>query len=526
MTQDKPLFDRKDLLTSLLIIVVLVMLAGGMGVYVLADPGIKDAFSFATVYLKILTLHPQGVDMGQLLISAREAMFDRLDRYSRYMDRREFQQMDDEISGSYQGIGVTVVRHELGLMIVTVREGGPAHKVSLLSGDIVIKADSVDLAEISIVASTELLRGEEGTNVTVTVYRPATSDTLEFVVTRGKVPLLHIPFAGFTPDSLVYIRLLDFESGASADLKAALDSLLPDSRSVNGRGLILDLRGNPGGLFSEAYKIADLFLPEGIPIVGTDGRSRWNSSRYYSTGGDVTGGLPMAVIVDRGSASSSEIVAGALQQAGRAILVGDTTFGKGLVQGFVRFSDGDGLRLTISRYYVGDSLYLNSFDSTLNDTGRGLKPDYHFDFIDREQFPLALDRSLLMYQFASMNRDEIIKDWEGGGLKEGWISRLVEYTDSQGFSFSSRRTEEARLFLVLAIIEDSHPELVSAARRFLDRSVGLDRELFDRFGNYIKSRLKELAIMGRYGMYRAYAEVIVPEKPVISYAAKLLTETP
>jgi len=525
MTQDQPLFDRKDLLTSLIIIVMILMLSGGMGVYVLADKGIKDAFSFAAVCLKIEELNLQGVDADQMLNSARRAMFNRLDRYSRYMERRDFEQMDEEMSGSYYGIGVTVVNHELGLMIVEVREGGPAHKVYLLSGDIVIKADTVTLAEISATASTDLLRGEEGTNVLVTVYRPATSDTLEFEVTRGEVPLMHIPFAGFTPDSLVYIRLLNFESGASADLEAALDSLLVDSRGEKRRGLILDLRGNPGGLFSEARKTADLFLSDGIPIVGTDGRSRWNSKRYYASGSDLTGGLPMAVLVDGGSASSSEIVAGALQQAGRAILVGDTTFGKGLVQGFVRFPDGDGLRLTISRYYVGDSLYLNSFDSTLNDTGRGLAPDYPFDFVDRERFPAALSRSLLLLQFAGLNRDEIIEDSQEGRLNEKWIHRLAQYTEDEGFTYSSNRTEEARLFLALTIIENSGPGLVTAARRFLDLSIGQDRELFDHFGDYIKSRLKELAIMSRYGTSRAYAEVIVPEKPVISYAAKLLAES-
>lgn len=500
------------------------MLSGGMGVYVLADAGIKDAFSFAAVCLKIEELNLQGIDADQMLNSARRAMFARLDRYSRYMNRREFERMDEEMSGSYHGIGVTVVNHKLGLMIVTVREGGPAHKVNLLSGDIVIKADSVMLADVSATASTDLLRGEEGTKVLVTVFRPATSDTLEFDVTREEVPLMHIPYAGFTPDSLVYIRLLDFESGASADLEAALDSLLIDSRGEKRRGLILDLRGNPGGLFSEARKTADLFLSEGVPIVGTNGRSRWNSKRYYASGSDLTGGLPMAVLVDGGSASSSEIVAGALQQAGRAILVGDTTFGKGLVQGFIRFPDGDGLRLTISRYYVGDSLYLNSFDSTLNDTGRGLAPDYPFDFIDQKRFPTALNRSFLLLQFASLYRDEIIKDAKEEGLGEEWIGRLEAYTESEGFSFSSRRTDEARLFLALTIIENSQQGLVSAARRFLDLSIEQDRELFNRFADYIKSRLKEFAIMSRYGTSRAYAEVIVFEKPVISYAAKLLTD--
>jgi len=515
--------DRKFFLLSVVIIVLLVLFAGGMGVYVLSDPGLIQAHSLVRAFLTITGQHSYEVTESDLISSARRAIFNRLDRYSSYVESGQFDRIDEELSGHYSGIGVTVVRHNWGLLIMSVRENGPAARAGFLTGDIIIAADSVELAGMSADSAANLLRGNEDTPVLVRLFRPVTIDTVEVKVTRRRIPLLHIPYAGYTHDSMVYIRLLDFEAGALADLKAAIDSLVCESDS-RPWGLILDLRGNPGGLFSEAHEIANLFLEEGTFIVGTDARSRWNRREFYATGSDLTDGLPLAVIVDRGSASSAEIVAGALRQSGRAILVGDTTFGKGLVQGFIRFPDGDGLRLTIARYYFDNDVYLNDFDSTLNDTGHGLVPDYYFSSYETHPFSRALENSLLLQQFAVKYQDEIITAAEEGKLEDNWIDRFSSYAHQNGFIYTSVVAELAELVLDLTRGEQCSSVTKTIAKRIFQTAVQDDQNQFHLYADYIKMRLKQIAFERKFGAYRTYRDAIVSERPVIQLASQALQE--
>jgi carboxyl-terminal processing protease len=322
---------------------------------------------------------------------------------------------------------------------------------------------------------------------------------------------------------MLYIRVLDFESGASRDINDALDTLIVNGKH-NPRGVILDLRGNPGGLLTEAYRTASLFLNKGEFIVGTDGRSRWNEERHYATGPDLTNGLPMAILVDNGSASASEIVAGSLHQLGRALLVGDTTFGKGLVQGITQLSDGSALRLTISRYYLEGGLYLNRFDSTLSDTGSGLAPDYPVQFVERDEFPLRIETSLLLQKFANLHQDEIIAASQHLALPKAWVDRFRSFSRDSGFIYTSSQTQSAQLLVELAVVEQSSKAVFNAALEILHKSQQDDMAQFERYADYIRTRLKQLAWERKFGTYREYADVIVRERPDIRYAAHLLTE--
>ena len=520
---DTPPFDRRSLLLSAILAVTIVFLSGAMAVYVVADRDLRAALRLGAVASEIDQLYAGHIDRDQLIHSARQAMFEKLDRFSGYMDRRQFSQMSEEFSGGYGGIGISVLSHDLGLLIMSVREGGPAARAGLLTGDVIIAVDSLKLAGLSPNEASDRLRGPEGTKVKLDIFRPATSDTLSVELTRARIPLLHVPYAGMTPDSMLYIRVLDFESGASRDINDALDTLVVNGRH-SPRGVILDLRGNPGGLLVEAYRTANLFLDKDKFIVGTDGRSRWNEERHYSTGPDLTNGLPMAILVDNGSASASEIVAGSLHQLGRALLVGDTTFGKGLVQGITQLSDGSGLRLTISRYYLEGGLYLNRFDSTLSDTGSGLAPDYPVKFVEREEFPLDIEMSLLLQKFANLHQDEIITASQILILPKLWVDRFRSFARDSGFIYTSSQTRSARLLVELAVVEQSTKPVLDAAVEILHKSQQDDMAQFDRYGEYIRTRLKQLAWERKYGTYREYADVIVQERPDIQYAAHLLTE--
>ncbi|MEW6412057.1 MAG: S41 family peptidase [Candidatus Zixiibacteriota bacterium] len=519
---NSPVLDRKSFLVSMILIVLIVITAGGMAVYVLSDPSISQALSISLAAIMIQEAYQGEVDWQALVESGRNAMLDKLDRYSDYVPVRQFENLDEELTGAYGGIGVSIIYQEDGLLIMSVRENGPAAEVGLLPGDLVTAADSVSFAELTSDKAIGVLRGEEGSKVRVTVYRAVTDETFDVDITRRRIPLLHVPFAGYTADSVLYIRVLDFEAGATEDIAVALDSLLEGR--AHPRGLILDLRGNPGGLFAEAYETADLFLDEGVFMVGTDGRSRWNDHKFYAQSDDITGGLPMAVIVDRGSASSAEIVAGSLQASARAFLVGDTTFGKGLVQGFVRFPDGDGLKLTISRYYFAGPIYLNDFDSTLNDIGHGLVPDYLFDVRRMNPFRRKLENSLLMSGFANRHQDEIVEASQGDTLGDFWVRRFRDYAMEQGFSYSSPLTESARELMVSALDEKSSAATEKMITSVIDKSLTADVNEFDNNKDYIKNRLREIAYERKYGTYRTYKDVLLETRPEINFASQLLVE--
>lgn len=514
-------FDRRSFLMSMVFSAILIMLGGGMAIYVLSDSDLKSAYMLSTAVQRIEERYAGTVDWSRLMKSARDGMFDRLDRYSDFYEPSGFEALDEEMTGGYSGIGVTIVANDEGLLIVSVRENGPSALVGLRPGDIIIGADTVSFAELRRDESTRWLRGPDGTEVLVKIKRPATGEIFETVVKRSHIPFEHIPFAGLTPDSILYIRLLDFDPGATDDLKAAIDSLMPVS-GPRPKGLILDLSGNPGGLFYEAYETADVFLKKGMFMVGTNGRTRWNDREYYSSGSDLTGGLPMAVIVDRGSASSAEIVSGTLQRSGRAMLVGDTTFGKGLVQGFVRFPDGDGLKLTISRYFFDGPIYLNDFDSMLHDTGHGLVTDYYLKLPEINGFQRALENQLIMRQFVGLHLDQLLPEVESGELSGLWIDSLSDYAFKVGFEYSSVRTAQAIELRDLMKYEKSSKAALKQADQLIALSQKVDRAGFEQNQDYILSRLKQIAFESGYGNYRTYRDIIVRTRPDILQASELL----
>ncbi|MEW5924635.1 MAG: S41 family peptidase, partial [Candidatus Zixiibacteriota bacterium] len=343
-------YSRSTVLWSVILFCVMILVITGLSFYVLSDSDLYYSMQLAASLDLVNYLYPEQYNAAEMVRQARRAIFNRLDRYSGYLEPEDLNRVTEEFSGSYGGIGITVVTHEQGLMIMSVREDGPAGKVGLRTGDIIIKADTVELGGLNSYQSTYILRGEEGTPVNVTVVRNQIADTLEFSLIREKLRLIHIPYASLTENKSLYIRIMDFEANLAEDLLACLDSLYLNKKD-SVKAIILDLRGNPGGLLNEAVVAANLFLDKGHLIVGVKGRSRWRNDQFHSSGRDITNGLPLAILVDRGSASASEILAGSLKYAGRAVLIGDTTFGKGLVQEYNGLYDGSGIRLTTARYY-------------------------------------------------------------------------------------------------------------------------------------------------------------------------------
>jgi len=282
------------------------------------------------------------------------------DEYTAFSDPEVARILREDMSGSFEGIGAFVRMREDGrLMIVAPMEGQPAEAAGLRAGDVVLEADGLSLEGMNIYEAIQHIRGPEGTVVRLKVLREGVAEPFIVEVERAEIPMPTVE-AEIRDDGLAYVRLYDFNSQANARLKEALEEVLDQGP----RGLIFDLRNNPGGFLNEAVDVASQFIAEGTILVE---RFSDSTEQVYEAGpGGLALEVPMVVLVNAGSASASEIVAGALQDTGRATLIGETTFGKGSVQLVHSLRDGSELRVTIARWFTPDDRLIH---------GQGLEPD-------------------------------------------------------------------------------------------------------------------------------------------------------
>jgi carboxyl-terminal processing protease len=308
----------------------------------------------------IRRLSDEGADEEALVQRGITAMIDFLDDpFSGYMDEEELAMLDTQLSGSFFGIGAAmeVVKNEI--RVQSVLEGTPAEAAGLLEGDIIKEVDGEDVSGMSLSEVVGLIRGEEGTTVKIGVLRPPSSDLEEFDIVRGRIEIPVIE-TELKEGGVGYLKLTDWTEDVDQKLSAALSDL----SAQGAKSLVIDLRLNGGGYMEPAIRAADMFLRDGM-IVSSQGRIL-GTTKEYTADEEVIWDLPVVILVNRGTASASEIFAAALRENGRAILVGETTFGKGVIQKIFRNDDGSGVRLTIARYYTPDGVSIDD---------EGLAPD-------------------------------------------------------------------------------------------------------------------------------------------------------
>ena len=317
---------------------------------------------FVEVLHKIEDNYVDPVDPRRMIEGALKGMLKELDPYSQYLDQKAYTSLQDVTHGKFSGIGVVVSVRDHYPTVISPIEGSPAWTAGLQSGDVLVRIDGKSTADFTVDDAAQLLRGAEGTQVRVTVRREGDDAEREFVLRRGEIVTKSVPYAFVTEGGAGYLRLANFSETSGAEVRAATERL----RRQGARTLILDMRSNPGGLLDQAVDVAEQFLPEGALVVYTRGRGRGQDNRFYASGARSETRWPMVVLVDRGSASASEIVAGALQDRDRALLIGRTSFGKGSVQSvFPLRGRAAALKLTTARYYTpsGRSIHRATRDS-------------------------------------------------------------------------------------------------------------------------------------------------------------------
>jgi carboxyl-terminal processing protease len=283
-----------------------------------------------------------------LIHGALNGMLQSLDAHSQFMDPDMYSDMKDDTAGQFGGLGVVISLRDEVLTVIAPMEGTPGFEAGLLPGDKIIEIETESTERMSVDDAIKKLRGPVGTPVTIKVLRPETQEIKDFTIIRAEIEVASVKGATLLEDGIGYVRITQFNTPTAEDLQRALDELA----SQGMKALVLDLRDNPGGLLNAAIEVSQKFLHRDDLVVYTQGRDPGQKQQFRAGGRTHHTELPLAILINRGSASASEIVAGALQDHRRAILVGEKTFGKGSVQSVIGLDDGSAIRLTTAKYYT------------------------------------------------------------------------------------------------------------------------------------------------------------------------------
>ena len=357
--------SKKTFITGLVLVVLLGL--SGVGLSQVTSKNKKDLYSQVELFSYALTtIQSEYVDEKtpqDLIYGALRGMLSSLDPHSQFMDPDEYKDLKTETEGKFGGLGIEISIKDSLLTVISPVEDSPAWRAGIKPGDRIVKIGKDVTHDMTLDDAVKKLRGEPGTKVTITILRESNDLIQDFVITREIIHVDDIKEPHLLEDHIGYVRLTEFRENSYNELHQALEKL----KAQGADSLILDLRNNPGGLLEVAIKIAEDFVPSGKTIVSTKGRHSSENfvAKSQNNGGDFLD-WPMVVMINEGSASGSEIVAGALRDNKRAVLVGVKSFGKGSVQSVIPLPDGSGLRLTTARYFTPSGVCIN---------GIGITPD-------------------------------------------------------------------------------------------------------------------------------------------------------
>lgn len=322
----------------------------------------------------------EKTEYKDLMYGALKGMLQSLDSHSAFLDPDMFKDMKEDTSGHFGGLGIVISMRNNILTIVAPMEDTPGSRAGLLSGDHIVEINEESTEGLSLQEAVRKLRGPPDTDVTIKIVRPKTSEIQEHTITRAIIAIESVKDAKILENGIGYVRITQFTNPTGSDLQAALDSLKEQGLDA----LVLDLRNNPGGLLNSAIDVAQKFVRRGDLIVYTQGRDGRRGQRYTARERNPGLNFPMVVLINEGSASASEIVAGALQDHRRAILVGEKTFGKGSVQSVLPLDDGSALRITTAKYYTPSERVIDE---------HGIEPDIVVAIPPEEWRKLLIKRS-------------------------------------------------------------------------------------------------------------------------------------
>jgi carboxyl-terminal processing protease len=382
----------------LLGLIILMVTIAGLAVDVHKSDGdnfYNEFIRLQTVIMKVHQNYVEKIDSKQMMDHAIEGMLSILDPHTTYMEKKQYNELMIKMDAQFGGLGIQIAIRDKVLTVMTPISGTPADRAGIQSGDQIIKINGKATTGISIEEAVSKLRGEPGTDVTITIRRPGEKD-LDYTITRGIIHIKAVPYFNVFNDSIGYVELKEFSNIAGKEVEKAIKELL--KKKI--KGIVLDLRYNPGGALPQAIEVAEKFLPEKSLVVYTKGRMPGQNYDYASSSSPlIPSDMPMVVLVNYASASASEIVAGAIQDWDKGLIVGDTTFGKGSVQTLLPLDEDHHIKLTTAFYYTPSGRCINKPENGIR--AKGLKTGDEEDSDDSA----AVDSSKTKAAADSLTRD-------------------------------------------------------------------------------------------------------------------------
>ncbi len=369
--------DKRSIRLAAAAVVIVAMLVIGAGFYRELSAYSDETYEGLKLFSEVIELveknYVDQVEPKELIEKAIEGMVQSLDPHSQFLPPEAFQELQVDTRGEFGGIGIVITVKDKVITVISPIQGTPAYEAGIEAGDKIIKVDGELTQDMALWEAVRKMRGPKGTEVVITVVREEVKEPIDFTLVRDIIPIESVKAITLRP-GYGYIWITNFQENTTEDLRQALADM--DAGGEPLKGLVLDLRDNPGGLLNQAVSVADLFLDNG-EIVSIKGRLDKNTKAFRARDNDVSYSFPMIVLINGGSASASEIVAGALQDHKRALLLGTTTFGKGSVQTVESLRDGYGLKFTIARYYTpnGRSIQAQGISPDIVVKRRALPPE-------------------------------------------------------------------------------------------------------------------------------------------------------
>ena len=367
------------------------LLAGGaIGVFLAVGQGVfaersaegtlplDDLRTFTEVFARIKNDYVEPVDDKSLLESAIRGMLSGLDPHSAYLVPDDYQELQAGTSGEFGGLGIEVGMEDGFVKVIAPIDDTPAQRAGVEAGDLVIRLDDTPVKGMSLADAVKVMRGKPGTDIVLTIVREGVDRPIRITITRDIIHVTSVRSRRLEP-GYGYVRISQFQLRTGESLREEVDKLREEAGDDGLKGLVLDLRNNPGGVLNAAVSVSDAFLDKGI-IVYTEGRMDDAKLEFSAKDSDILDGIPLVVLVNAGSASASEIVAGALQDHRRAVIMGEKTFGKGSVQTILPLDNGSALKLTTARYYTPSGISIQA---------RGIVPDITVDRVRVSQVDLG-----------------------------------------------------------------------------------------------------------------------------------------
>jgi len=406
---------------------------------------IKDSQrTINNVYKYLITHYVDDINLEKFTKMSIDNMLSDLDPYTVYLVDDQKSGLDMITNGKYGGVGIQIGKRDNVITVIAPTENSPAKRAGILAGDVLIKIDGKVTESMSMDDAAKLIRGKKGTKVILSIERFNEEEPIDFTLTRADIPVKDVSYFGMLDESIGYIRLTRFSKNSSPEVEKAINSLMSNDLT----SIVLDLRDNPGGLLNSAVSILDMFIKKKELLVWTDGRAKQSKKKYYSKNDPIVpDDIQIAVLINGGSASASEIVAGVVQDLDRGVVIGRQSFGKGLVQTVYNIDRNKALKVTTAKYYIpsgrliqrsgylpdeilADTVSLDTLFETIGGrtvkSGGGITPDYVIESNERKPILLASLRKGLFFSYVQKNK-HMYKSFDEVNNDPILLDRLEEY---------------------------------------------------------------------------------------------------